>query len=117
MCKRWSGKWRNVYLNAGVQEGEGQDYDRSERRRHQHYDADLQELEGVAQHHLQAFGHHAIDGVDLFGEAVEEVATGRALKERHGRAQHVHQQVHVQVTGGDDAADGDGDGGAKDADT
>lgn len=106
-----------MYLNTSVKEGEGQNYHCGERCCHQHDDADLQELKGVAQHHLQPFGHHAVDGINLFGEAVEKVATGRALKEGHGRAQHVHQQIHVQVTRGDDAADGDGDSGTEDADT
>lgn len=105
-----------AYLDEGVEESEGQDDHGGEGRRYQHDDADLHQLKDVAQHHLQALGDHAVDGVDLFGEAVEEVAAGRALEERHGRVKDVEQQVHVQVAGGDDAADGDGHGGAEDGD-
>lgn len=108
---------RVMYLNKGVKEGEGHDDGGGKGSGHQHDDADLHQLEDVAQHHLQAFGHHAVDGVNLLGEAVEEVAAGRALEEGHGRAQHVDEQVHVQVAGGDDAADGDGDCRAKDGDS
>lgn len=106
-----------MYLDKGVKESERQDDHGGEWRRHQHDDADLHEFKDVAQHHLQAVGNHAVDGVDLFGKAVEQVSAGRALKEGHGRAQHVDQQVHVQVAGGDDAADGDADSRAKDGDT
>lgn len=106
-----------MYLDKGVKESERQDDHGCKRRRHQHDDADLHEFKDVAQHHLQAIGNHAVDGVNLFGKAVEQVSTGRALKERHRRAQHVDEQVHVQVAGGDDAADGDGDGRTKDGDT
>lgn len=106
-----------MYLDKGVKESQRQDDHDCEGRRHQHDDADLHEFKDVAQHHLQAVGDHAVDGVNLFGKAVEEVAAGRALKERHGRVQHVDQQVHVQLARSDDAADGDGDGRTKDGDT
>lgn len=106
-----------LYLDKGVKESERQDDRGCKGRRHQHNDADLHEFKDVTQHHLQAVGDHAVDGVDLFGEAVEQVPAGCALEEGHGRAQHVDQQVHVQVAGGDDSADGDGDSCTKDGDT
>lgn len=106
-----------AYLDEGVKEGERQDDHSCKGCRHQHDDADLHEFEDVAQHHFQAVGHHAVDGVDLFGKAVEQVAAGRALEERHGRAQHIEQQVHVQVARGDDATEGDGNGCSEDGDT
>lgn len=106
-----------TYLNKGVKEGKRHNDGSCKGSGHQHYDADFHELEDVAQHHLQAFRDHAVDGIDLFGEAVEEVAAGCALEEGHGRAQHVDEQVHVQVARGDDAADGDGDSRTKDGDS
>lgn len=106
-----------MYLDKGVKQSERENYHGCKRCRHQHDDADLHEFKDIAQHHLQAIGDHAVDGINLFGKAVEEVAAGRALKERHGGAQHVHQEVHVQVARGDDATDGDGDSRTKDGDT
>jgi len=86
-----------AYLNEGVEEGQGQDEDGGEGRGHHDDDADLQQLEDVAQHHAQALGDHAVDGVDLLGESVEQVAAGRALEEGHGRVEHVVEQFGVQV--------------------
>lgn len=106
-----------MYLDEGVKESKRQDDHGCKRCCHQHDDADLHEFEDVAQHHLQAIRDHAVNGINLFGKAVEQVATGCALEEGHGRAQHVDQQVHVQVARGNDAADGDGNSRTKDGNT
>lgn len=62
---------RKMYLYKGVKESERQDDHSCKRCRHQHDDADLHEFKDIAQHHLQAIGDHAVDGINLFGKAVE----------------------------------------------
>ena len=86
-----------TYLHKGVQNCQGQEDHSSKGSRQQHDDEDLHQLEKVVQHHLQSFGYHAINGINLFSEAVQQIATGRRLKEGHGGVEHIIQEVHVQV--------------------
>lgn len=96
------------HLYEDVDAGEGEEHQPGEGRGQQQDDADLQELKEVAQHHLQPVGDHAVDGVHLLGEAVQEVPAGRRLEEGDGRAQHAEEEVGVEVAGRHDAAQGNG---------
>lgn len=107
---------RSSNLDEDVEQSQRKNDDSGDGRGHEHDDADLQQLEDVSQHHLKGLGDHAVDGVDLLGEAVEEVSARRALEERHGRAQDAMQKVQVKMARSDDASQRDGYGGGKDGD-
>lgn len=102
-----------TYLNESIEESKRKQDHASKRSGHQHNDADFQQFEEVPQHHSQAVGNHAVDGVDLLGEAVQKVPARRALEEGHGRAEHIVQQVQVQVAGSNYSSQRDGHGGPK----
>lgn len=71
------------YLDEDVDAGQGKKHQAGVGRSQQHDDADFQQLEQVTQHHLQTLRDHAVNGVYLFGEAVQEVPAWRDLKKGH----------------------------------
>ncbi|KAG7215737.1 hypothetical protein INR49_021958 [Caranx melampygus] len=77
--------------------GEREEYQPCDWCGQQHDNADLQQLEQVPQHHLQPIRDHAVNGIDLFGETVQEVSTGGHLKEGHGRMQDTVQKIGMKM--------------------
>ncbi len=89
---------RTSYLYEDVDTGEGKEHQPCEGSGQQQNDADLQQFEQVTQHHLQPIRNHAINCVDFFGEAVQQVSAGRDLKEGHGWVQDTVEKIGVKVT-------------------
>lgn len=99
---------KKSHLDEDIEEDQRQDDEASEGRGQQQDHQHLEQLEQVAQHHLEAVRDHAVDGVHVAGEAVEQVPTGRDLEEGDGRAQDAEQQGGVKLARGHHTAQGDG---------
>lgn len=99
---------KKSHLDEDIEEDQRQDDEAGEGRGQQQDHQHLEQLEQVAQHHLEAVRDHAVDGVHVAGEAVEQVPTGRDLEEGDGRAQDAEQQGGVKLARGHHTAQGDG---------
>lgn len=74
-------------------------------------------VEHRAHEHLNDAGDNWVNGVNLLGKAVDQVAAGCSLKKGHRWAEDVVQHGLVEVAGRQDAPNGHGEGVTKDCHT
>lgn len=93
-----------LYLHKQVDKSQRWNDDSSYRCSQQNDDASPDHIKRGAHEHLDDGWDGRVNGVQLLGETVHQVPTGSALKEAHGRPEHVVQQVQVQVARGKDSS-------------